>query len=1027
MINNPIWIVDQTHSSTFKQLIESFVKLHHLIPENLDEDNFSALKTTDHLGQNSWINYHSFKNLGSYSFELIDHAVIKKITDQFFSNGHDFSFRSDIVAQSNNVSPTDPRNKVNLNFDVHFVLDTETSSSDIFKSIVELEKQYIKTNIWTSQTRFYIHVLIPLLSNQSTPKDCNLLPELNRFVDNKLIGNNLLGGVFLYQTDTNKDYKDDVFTEVLLSIATISGGEQRFIDELHRQFTNSNPSPIYQTAASGVFLEDKVYKEKQAYILTQLIRKTLNEDEGVYLNSEEASDKALKINLEKLDGNQLVLKSQKKLFAELRNKIINEHAHGWKKYWNQPKNQLKLYFKGFLAKLKFNLINQVSGVLEDEYKAYEKKALKHKEINIQSISKNLDEEIFKVLDNKPYNTLNQCYAVSEKLCDRVKKEYIGKKVDGLNKIFENDGPSLEQFDADKIVDEKNRLLREISTLVKDHPIIFWAALSRVSIVTLLLCVLSNYLGAPIVAIFNLGLENYPWIPGLLISVIPIFLVFRNQYKRIKNIHELIDKYISLSIEELNQRAEELNKRHIQETRSAVLAYLEWVKDDKIKKQLIDGIKDANFEPKEYAFTVKSKVNVPALQPIYDLPIDSNKTGEFALPQSKSADFSVARDKPILKKELLDKMSPVIEISNQNVTFSELFNDNSSLIDILPEYYKFEVEVDKVYQDAAIVKEEPKRYLLVLDVSGSMAEEINFKNTRKSKYEALKTTLNELGTDTSGLELQYIAFSTDAEIVKDISNLPKPNGVTNLPAAFNLINNKVSEFDKVILVSDGQPTNSSGEVLPDNDKLDLQKIAFGLGKPLDVIYIGETQDDGVDFMQRLAAITGGNYFAENIDRLKNCIEERFKIFYQVADKKQKLPIRKLLESGNKEACIFGLFAYCISKVENTSIALDKCLEEMLKSNDFQGYKTFINYSADFSDLKSGATHIDFSLFNTSSIRDNIVLKIKEQLDAGLSIQFLKFINEYKFMHSIIGLRQIKQISDLQLNSDWGITFETQNNN
>ena len=381
----------------------------------------------------------------------------------------------------------------------------------------------------------------------------------------------------------------------------------------------------------------------------------------------------------------------------------------------------------------------------------------------------------------------------------------------------------------------------------------------------------------------------------------------------------------------------------------------------------------------------------------------------------------------MKKALLDKMSPEIEISNQNVTFSQLFDDNSSLIDILPEYYNFEVEIDKVYQDAAIVKEEPKRYLLVLDVSGSMAEEIDFKNTRKSKYEALKITLNELGTDNNGLELQYIAFATDAEIVKDISNLPKPNGVTNLPAAFNLINNKVSEFDKVILLSDGQPTDSSGKVLPENDKLDLQKIAFGLGKPLDVIYIGETQDDGVDFMQRLAAITGGNYFAENIDRLKNCIEERFKIFYQIADKKQKLPIRKLLESGNKEACIFGLFAFCKSNVEKTSITLDKCLEEMLKSNDFHGYKTFINYSADFSDLKSGTNPIAFSLFNTSSIKDNIELKIKDQLDAGLNIQFLEFTNEYKFMHSIIGLRQIKQISDLQLNTDWGITFETHNNN
>jgi len=67
----------------------------------------------------------------------------------------------------------------------------------------------------------------------------------------------------------------------------------------------------------------------------------------------------------------------------------------------------------------------------------------------------------------------------------------------------------------------------------------------------------------------------------------------------------------------------------------------------------------------------------------------------------------------------------------------------------------------------------------------------------------------------------------------------------------------------------------------------------------------------------------------------------------------------------------------------------------------------------------------TLFNTSSLKEKIEEGIKNQLPAGTSIQFIKYMNEYKFIHSVIGLRQIKQISDIQLNADWGIKFDKQN--
>ena len=52
-------------------------------------------------------------------------------------------------------------------------------------------------------------------------------------------------------------------------------------------------------------------------------------------------------------------------------------------------------------------------------------------------------------------------------------------------------------------------------------------------------------------------------------------------------------------------------------------------------------------------------------------------------------------------------------------------------------------------------------------------------------------------------------------------------------------------------------------------------------------------------------------------------------------------------------------------------------------------------------------------------------MENKIDTSLEVDFLQFINEYKFIHSVIGLRQINQISDIQLNPEWGVKFDKQN--
>lgn len=123
--------------------------------------------------------------------------------------------------------------------------------------------------------------------------------------------------------------------------------------------------------------------------------------------------------------------------------------------------------------------------------------------------------------------------------------------------------------------------------------------------------------------------------------------------------------------------------------------------------------------------------------------------------------------------------------------------------------------------------------MLLDVSGSMTEQVG----TQRKIDMLRSAVSQY----KGVR-QYV-FS---DRVTETQYIPEPHGSTELHTAFRYI--AKANPQKLLLVSDGLPDEP-------NTCLDTGK---SLGIPIDVLYIGNSGDDGERFMKLLAERTKGKF-------------------------------------------------------------------------------------------------------------------------------------------------------------------------
>ena len=135
-------------------------------------------------------------------------------------------------------------------------------------------------------------------------------------------------------------------------------------------------------------------------------------------------------------------------------------------------------------------------------------------------------------------------------------------------------------------------------------------------------------------------------------------------------------------------------------------------------------------------------------------------------------------------------------------------------------------------------------LVVIDQSGSMwAKDVSGGRTRLG---AAETELSRIQKQNPG-KVGVISFSSTVEFSP--GGLPnREGGSTNMAGALNFVH-VADGACQIVLISDGEPDNESTALV----------AARRFANPIHTIYIGPESGEGRQFLERLAAMTGGRSF------------------------------------------------------------------------------------------------------------------------------------------------------------------------
>lgn len=134
-------------------------------------------------------------------------------------------------------------------------------------------------------------------------------------------------------------------------------------------------------------------------------------------------------------------------------------------------------------------------------------------------------------------------------------------------------------------------------------------------------------------------------------------------------------------------------------------------------------------------------------------------------------------------------------------------------------------------------------LLIVDMSGSMTANDARGRTR---HEVATEELNRLQSEMPG-KIGVISFSNNVQFCPSGSPVPEFGG-TDMAKALRFVKLADGLGIRLILISDGEP-DDPGKTL---------NVAKTFKSKIDTIYIGPELGRGREFLQRLAALTGGQH-------------------------------------------------------------------------------------------------------------------------------------------------------------------------
>ena len=216
------------------------------------------------------------------------------------------------------------------------------------------------------------------------------------------------------------------------------------------------------------------------------------------------------------------------------------------------------------------------------------------------------------------------------------------------------------------------------------------------------------------------------------------------------------------------------------------------------------------------------------------------------------------------------------------------------------------------------------------------------------------------------------------------------------------------YDKVILVSDGAPSDENGRALKGNALLETTNIAKSIGKPIDVIFIGEKNTIGEKYMLTIAEETKGIALSDTIDVLEEKMKKSISVKYQFTDADKKLTFDKLLKMAHIDACSEALFEFCKKQLTQMNYSIEQMMTTYM---DPDGLTPLFRMTSRFDNVKSTNATVQILFKSTKTeelnVSDNMKMMFKKSIEnTGLhGTDEVQYENPLNSIVTCVGLQSL----------------------
>ena len=923
---DPLWIIDLTGT---KDIVSGFYnkywEAHRASIDTIDIEPWFYITDADDLGLN-------MEEGKEWEEELI-RLKIKEIIHSFAE-----ILTVDRLPENKKIKyPLLNNNTLN----VVFIGDIKSIETQHFFNLLstELRKKLLSTHPWTSIPNVFFYGLLFRRGNVSIGTNLSInekifLHQLHNLINSLAVNNRPFFNVLLCESDEN--LKDEMISAMALATLHIGLGDSNILQ--HYQQVGYN-KPFLNLGVAGVFYEQTVQNEREAFMLGHsLIDDFINSESSVFFNKDNAIKYANQLplfNSDLLSSGQILKVFTTDTAQPSINKLdfepsIKPCSWSLKKVWRE-------YFNDFIINLKKDLVNKVRFEIQSIEELYKEKVAENQFLWIKEKSGLIEDGVFNIFksDNpQPQCSILQAVEVADQCSKQVSNNQTKFDNDKVLRINDSNGGLSEfipfplddtyqkAYDAavdannsnNKSAVNENKVLEDLESKLKFHPVFFLAMLSRAILIGIILI----FIGIPLIQylspeVINLEfLTNNIYVLGFVLFIIPILIFIWRCRSYTNKLESLREQYIALSLVNLNKRVTEFVSKTLEKSYTDIFEFCIWLRDKRLKEGLRQQL--GVLPPPDFSFETFEH-----FQPLLVDNVKIDKKANFLITPDKK---QLAENKPIMTSGQFNQKKILSVVPDFTVRLKSMDKKVTKLNDADKMELLRELMAEKAEIFSSLERETDFSRMkvtsscaktLLLDVSGSMSGEpleqlIKVVTEYKEKY---------------GDQIRWIGFAREARLDKDVNDdilkaESECGGGTAYVPAFDSAKENLEKgelyFDKLVMISDGGTCDIDEAI----------KIAKVMGKPVDVIYIGEGSQD---HLKRLADETGGQYTAvDKVEEIEVEVRKGLQFMFTLGDT-GKFEFWELLKKGNVEGCARALRSFSKRKMISSDYSIEKLLETM----------------------------------------------------------------------------------------------------